>query len=113
MASEVSVYPAIGAALSGGLFGDHCSPISDSTILASLGASCDHMDHVKTQLPYAVSVAVASCFGYIIAAFTNNAFLSLVASLIIMIIIIFALNRLDLKFSLDKYNESEKSENIN
>ncbi len=47
LANDVSIYPAIGASLAGSLFGDHCSPISDSTILASLGASCDHLAHVR------------------------------------------------------------------
>jgi len=93
IASDISVYPAIGAALSGGLFGDHCSPISDSTILASLGASCDHMDHVKTQLPYALSAAAASVVGYIIAALTYNPVLSLSISLLVLIVIIFVLNK--------------------
>lgn len=57
----------IGAVLSGGLFGDHCSPISDTTILSSMGAGCDHLDHVKTQLPYALTVALASFAGYVVA----------------------------------------------
>ena len=54
------VYAAVGAVVSGGLFGDHCSPVSDSTILSSLGAACDHIDHVRTQLPFALLTAVAS-----------------------------------------------------
>ena len=45
------------AVASGGVFGDHCSPLSDTTILSSMGAACDHIDHVKTQLPYALTVA--------------------------------------------------------
>ena len=57
----------IGAVLSGGLFGDHCSPISDTTILSSMGAACDHIDHVKTQLPYALTVALASAITYGVA----------------------------------------------
>jgi Na+/H+ antiporter NhaC len=57
---------AIGAVLTGAIFGDHCSPISDTTILSSMGAGCDHVDHVKTQLIYALVVAVISIlFGYI------------------------------------------------
>jgi len=51
---------AIGAVISGGVFGDHCSPISDTTIISSLAAGCDHIEHVKTQLPYAlISGAIA------------------------------------------------------
>jgi Na+/H+ antiporter NhaC len=45
------------AVAGGGVFGDHCSPLSDTTVLSSLGGACDHMDHVRTQLPYALSVA--------------------------------------------------------
>lgn len=57
----------IGAVLSGGLFGDHCSPISDTTILSSMGANCDHIDHVRTQIPYAATVACASFIAYLVA----------------------------------------------
>ena len=56
----------IAAVMGGGAFGDHCSPLSDTTILSSLGAGSDHVDHVKTQLPYALSVAVLCLIGYII-----------------------------------------------
>ncbi len=64
---EAPLLPCIGAVLSGGLFGDHCTPISDTTILSSMGAGCDHLDHVKTQLPYALTVAAASFIGYVAA----------------------------------------------
>lgn len=97
LTSNISVYPAIGAALAGGLFGDHCSPISDSTILASLGASSDHLDHVKTQLPYAVSVAVASIFGYITAAITDSALISIIVTLVLTTIIVYAMHKYDVK----------------
>ena len=60
------VYAEIAAVMGGGAFGDHCSPLSDTTILSSLGAGSDHVDHVKTQLPYALSVAVLCLIGYII-----------------------------------------------
>lgn len=56
----------IGAVLTGAIFGDHCSPISDTTILSSMGAGCNHLDHVKTQIPYALSVAtITVIFGYL------------------------------------------------
>jgi hypothetical protein len=56
----------IGAVLAGAIFGDHCSPISDTTVLSSAASSCDHLDHVATQIPYAASVAcVALLFGYV------------------------------------------------
>ena len=60
------VYATIAAVMGGGCFGDHCSPLSDTTILSSLGAGSDHVDHVKTQMPYALTVAVITCIGYII-----------------------------------------------
>lgn len=60
------VYAATAAIVGGGVFGDHCSPVSDTTILSSFGAACDHMDHVTTQLPYAVTVAVIAIVLYII-----------------------------------------------
>ena len=62
----------IGAVLAGGLFGDHASPISDTTILSSTGAGSDHIDHVKTQLPYALIAAAASVVGYVVAGATES-----------------------------------------
>ncbi len=53
--------------MAGAVCGDHCSPISDTTIMASAGAKCDHVSHVSTQLPYAVTAAVVSCVTYIVA----------------------------------------------
>lgn len=64
------VYATIAAVMGGGCFGDHCSPLSDTTILSSLAAGSDHMDHVATQLPYAVSVAAISIVGYFIVGMT-------------------------------------------
>ena len=60
------VYAEIAAVMGGGAFGDHCSPLSDTTILSSLGAGSDHLAHTKTQLPYALTVAVITCIGYTI-----------------------------------------------
>ena len=62
----------IGAVLAGGLFGDHASPISDTTILSSTGAGSDHIDHVKTQLPYALIAAATSVVGYVVAGATES-----------------------------------------
>lgn len=61
----------IGAALSGGVFGDHCSPISDTTILASTAAGADHIEHVRTQIPYALLVGVSSAIGFLFGGFIN------------------------------------------
>jgi Na+/H+ antiporter NhaC len=61
---------AISAVLAGAIFGDHCSPISDTTVMSSMASACDHVDHVRTQLPYAIAVALVSVFtGYLPAAF--------------------------------------------
>ncbi|GHV74989.1 Na+/H+ antiporter [Spirochaetia bacterium] len=62
----------LSAVLAGSVFGDHCSPISDTTILSSTGAGCNHIDHVSTQIPYALTVAVVCFVGYIIAGFTSQ-----------------------------------------
>ena len=67
------VYAAVGAVVSGGLFGDHCSPVSDTTVLSSLGAACDHIDHVRTQLPYALLAAGVSMVLWVIVAMIGEA----------------------------------------
>lgn len=71
-AFEIPYAIAVGAVLSGGLFGDHCSPISDTTILSSTGAECDLVDHVKTQLPYACVNGVIAFMAFIFAGFTRS-----------------------------------------
>ena len=68
---------AISACMAGAVCGDHCSPISDTTIMASAGGQCEHIRHVSTQLPYAMTVAAVSFVGYIIAGFTKNWLISL------------------------------------
>lgn len=65
-ASGANLYVAVAAVMGGGVFGDHCSPISDTTILSSMAAACDHIDHVKTQLPYALLIGLLSTLMYII-----------------------------------------------
>ncbi len=77
--------PAMGATLAGSVFGDHCSPISDTTILASAGAKCDHIKHVSTQLPYALTVAVLCGIGYLLIGLTGSCWLSLGICLALMI----------------------------
>ncbi len=75
----------IGAVLTGAIFGDHCSPISDTSILSSMGASCDHMDHIATQLPYALFVGVVSIvFGFIPAALGYSASILLPLGLVVI-----------------------------
>lgn len=74
------------AVLSGAVCGDHASPISDTTILASAGAQCHHIDHVSTQLPYVVVVATCSFFGYIVDGLTENGWLGLLTGIICLAI---------------------------
>ena len=74
----------ISACMAGAVCGDHCSPISDTTIMASAGGQCNHVNHVTTQLPYAVTVAAVSFVTYIIAGFIQNAFICLPIGLVLM-----------------------------
>ena len=73
------------ACLAGSVCGDHCSPISDTTIMSSAGAQCDHINHVSTQLPYALTVAGISFVCYIIAAFVQNVYISLAIGLVLTV----------------------------
>ena len=76
----------ISACMAGAVCGDHCSPISDTTIMASAGAQCDHVKHVSTQLPYALFVAAISCVTYIIAGFTKSAWISLPVGAVLVVV---------------------------
>ena len=69
---DLSLAAATAAVFSGGIFGDHCSPISDTTVLSSAGSSCDHIDHVNSQLPYAVTGAVAAGLAFLVLGFTGS-----------------------------------------
>src|SRR5699024_8882134 len=69
----------------GSVFGDHISPISDSTILSSVGAESNLMDHVTTQIPYALIAAVASSIGYLVFGLTSNVFIGLGVSVIVLV----------------------------
>lgn len=85
------MYPMIAAAFSGGLFGDHCSPISDTTVMSSTGAACDHIDHVKTQLPYALLCAVVATVGFVASAAFGSGLITnivVIAGLIIALLIL-------------------------
>ncbi|MBQ1243383.1 MAG: Na+/H+ antiporter NhaC family protein [Clostridia bacterium] len=76
---------AISACMAGAVCGDHCSPISDTTIMASAGAQCDHINHVSTQLPYALTVAGVSTVSYVLAGFIPNWYIVLPVSIVLMI----------------------------
>lgn len=84
---------AISACMAGAVCGDHCSPISDTTIMASAGAQCNHVNHVSTQLPYAVSVAAVSFVTYIVAGFTQSAWISLPIGILLMIGFLFTMKK--------------------
>ena len=84
----------ISACLAGAVCGDHCSPISDTTIMASTGAQCDHVNHVSTQLPYALLVAGVSAVGYLLAGFVQNVFVVLGVSIVLMFATLFLVKML-------------------
>lgn len=84
---------AISACMAGAVCGDHCSPISDTTIMASAGGQCEHIKHVSTQLPYAITVAAVSVVCYILAGFVRNWLITLPISIILMVIVLLAIKR--------------------
>ena len=83
----------VSACMAGAVCGDHCSPISDTTIMSSAGAQCDHIAHVSTQLPYALTAAVVSFVTYLIAGFVQNAVISLVIGVVLMVGLMFILQK--------------------
>ncbi len=78
----------VSACMAGAVCGDHCSPISDTTIMASAGAQCDHITHVNTQLPYAIMVAVVSFFAYILAGVVPKAYVVLPVAILLMVVVL-------------------------
>ena len=83
----------LAATLAGAVFGDHCSPISDTTILSSTGAGCNHIDHVSSQIPYTLVVAGCCFVGYIIAGFTANVYLTLGSSILLLLGVLWIISR--------------------
>lgn len=83
----------VAAILAGAVCGDHISPISDTTILASAGAQCDHITHVSTQIPYALVVAGCSLVGFLVSGVTQNGWLGLVASSLAMAVVLFVITK--------------------
>lgn len=80
--------PAMSAVMAGAVFGDHCSPISDTTILSSTGAACHHIDHVLTQLPYALSIALVSLVGYVALGYSASVMVGLIAAAMAFILVL-------------------------
>ena len=89
-AGEIMII-AMSACLAGAVCGDHCSPISDTTIMASAGAQCNHVNHVSTQLPYAITVAGVSTVAYILAGFIRNWMIVLPIAIVLMIATLFVI----------------------
>ena len=83
------------ACMAGAVCGDHCSPISDTTIMASAGAQCDHVTHVSTQLPYAILAAAVSFVTYIVAGFVKTAWIALPVGIVLMLIVLFVIKMLN------------------
>ena len=89
--SQSIFYVGISACLAGAVCGDHCSPISDTTIMASAGAQCNHVDHVSTQLLYAITVAAVSFVMFLFAGFVPNAWIALPVGIVLMIATVFGI----------------------
>ena len=87
----------ISACLAGAVCGDHCSPISDTTIMASAGAQCNHINHVSTQLPYALTVAAVSFVTFLLAGLIQNAFITLAIGIVLIILVLFVIKKVTTK----------------
>ncbi|MBR7553560.1 Na+/H+ antiporter NhaC family protein [Allobacillus sp. GCM10007491] len=89
--------PALAAVLAGSVFGDHCSPISDTSVLSSTGAGANHIDHVLTQIPYAILAAIASSIGYLLFAWTDSLLLSLIVTIAALVLLAYLAKQLLMK----------------
>jgi Na+/H+ antiporter NhaC len=87
----------LGATLAGSVYGDHCSPISDTTILSSAGAKCDHIAHVQTQIPYATLVAGVCVVGYLVGGITTNPWITLIVSECLLVAVLVFMSKRDQK----------------
>lgn len=92
--NETMMIISISACMAGAVCGDHCSPISDTTIMASAGGQCNHVNHVTTQLPYAITVATVSFVNYIIAGFVQNALICLPIGIALMVATLLVIKRI-------------------
>lgn len=101
-ASDPMLIISVSACLAGAVCGDHCSPISDTTIMSSAGAQCNHINHVSTQLPYALLVASVSFVTYIIAGFVKTAWIALPSGIVLMAAALFAVKTFSKKKSISK-----------
>lgn len=105
--NENMMIMSISACMAGAVCGDHCSPISDTTIMASAGAQCDHVNHVSTQLPYAILAAAVSFVTYLVAGFVKTAWIALPVGIVLMLITLFVIRHLNP--TLEEHLENEKN----
>ena len=106
----VGIEIAVAACVAGGLFGDHCSPVSDTSIKASMAAGCDHIQHVRTQLPYALTSGISAFIAFIVSGLTNNTLLGVAVALCLALIAI----NVQHKMAVKKYGDYDFSgEEIN
>ena len=94
VAFDLSIPYVVAAVIGGGLFGDQCSPISDTTVMSSTGASCNHVVHVMTQLPYGITVGLSAFVGFLFGGLTGQYILSIAVTAVILVIALFALTQL-------------------
>ena len=87
----------VSACLAGAVAGDHCSPISDTTIMASTGAQCEHINHVSTQLPYTLVAAAVSFAGFVLAGIVQNALIVLPICLVVLFVVLLAIRHFQKK----------------
>ena len=90
---EAALGPALAASIGGAVFGDHCSPISDTTVMSSMAAKADHIDHVRTQLPYALTVATVAVAGYTAYAISGEASLAWIVNVVVFVAVAFLLRK--------------------
>lgn len=105
-AMDISMALCIAAVFSGGIFGDHCSPISDTTILSSAGSASDHIDHVNTQMPFALTAGFSGVLAFLVAGLTNSWLIPLIIGGLVMVTLAYFFNR---RFGKDIPKELETS----
>lgn len=95
IALDLELALVIGAAISGGVFGDHCSPISDTSIMSSTGSAADHMEHIRTQLPYAMIIGLSASAGFLMSGLTQSSILGIITTAAVLVaILMFVKNRM-------------------
>jgi tetracycline resistance efflux pump len=94
VAFDISIPFVVGAVIGGGLFGDQCSPISDTTVLSSTGASCNHIVHVMTQIPYGITVGISAFVGFLFGGLTGQYVLSIAVTAAILTVSLITLTQL-------------------